>query len=940
MGWIVAIALGALFGGAMGHDGGAVFGALIGWLVVRTQRQARELKALREAMGTPPAPAAASSTAAAASSATRSAASSAPSSVASTPPGQPDLLLDDLAPPDMPSLSPPAPPPVFAGVPAAAAIAAAPVPATSASATAAFEPTAPVPLSDPRQPVPPAAPANDWLAPLRAWFFGGNTIVKAGVGILFLGLAFLAKYATEHIHVPVELRLAGIASVALVLLVIGWRLRGRRPGYAQALQGGAVAVLYLTVFVAFKFYGVLAVGPVFALMVMVAALSAALAVLQDARALAVIGVLGGFATPLLVSTGSGNQVALFSYYLVLNLGILAVAWFRTWRVLNVIGFLWTFVVGTAWGVMRYSPADYASSQGFLIAFFLVFIAVLLLPSRRGAAAGGRGAKWVNGSLLFGLPTAAFALQYGLVKDSEYGVAISALVLAAFYVLLAAWMRRRPALALAFEGSLAIGTVFLTLVIPFALDARSTAGAWSLEGAGLVWLGLRQQRRLPRAFGYALLLLAGFAMLWAHEQHGLPDSPWNAVLFNGLMAAAASLAAAYFVHQHRGGATARAERVAEPLLIGWATLWLLSAALLQIEHFLPWRLSLAAWITVLSSIALLYTLLAARLDWRGIAQPVLAHAPILMLCAPISAVLQTNPLHHGGWWAWGTALIVHALALQRAAPHWPAGGRRFVHAAGAWVVAGLLAMLGRALTHDMGDTGSAWPWLGWLVGPALVLALLLRPRAVALWPVRLEPAAYQDLAAGGLSLAVLAWVLLANVVSDGAARPLPHVPLLNPLDLGIGAVMVAIATWLRRLPAGGNPADELAVSREELLMALVGGVGFLWLNGMLVRAFHHWGGVPYQLEAWTASLAVQTGLTLLWSVTALALMWWAARQRSRTPWVAGAVLLGVVVLKLLLVDLSGSGTVTRIVSFIGVGVLMLVIGYVAPLPASAEKKHAV
>jgi uncharacterized membrane protein len=183
------------------------------------------------------------------------------------------------------------------------------------------------------------------------------------------------------------------------------------------------------------------------------------------------------------------------------------------------------------------------------------------------------------------------------------------------------------------------------------------------------------------------------------------------------------------------------------------------------------------------------------------------------------------------------------------------------------------------------------------------------------------------------------VLLANGVSTGAARPLPHLPLLNPLDLGIAAAMLAIATWLRRTPLSGG-ADALALSRGELLMALVGGVGFLWLNGMLLRAFHHWGGVPYHLDAWLDSLAVQTGLTLLWSAIALVLMWWAARRGSRTPWVAGAVLLGVVVLKLLLVDLSGSGTVTRIVSFIGVGVLMLVIGYVAPLPATAEKKHAV
>jgi uncharacterized membrane protein len=82
------------------------------------------------------------------------------------------------------------------------------------------------------------------------------------------------------------------------------------------------------------------------------------------------------------------------------------------------------------------------------------------------------------------------------------------------------------------------------------------------------------------------------------------------------------------------------------------------------------------------------------------------------------------------------------------------------------------------------------------------------------------------------------------------------------------------------------------------------------------------------------VAVQTGITLLWSITALVMMWLSVKRAARVPWMVGAGLLAAVVLKLLLVDLSGSGTVARIVSFIGVGVLMLVIGYVAPLPSKA------
>jgi uncharacterized membrane protein len=108
--------------------------------------------------------------------------------------------------------------------------------------------------------------------------------------------------------------------------------------------------------------------------------------------------------------------------------------------------------------------------------------------------------------------------------------------------------------------------------------------------------------------------------------------------------------------------------------------------------------------------------------------------------------------------------------------------------------------------------------------------------------------------------------------------------------------------------------------------------------MLVRGFHHYAGVPFRFDAWVRSLAVQTGLTLLWSAISLVTMWLAARRGLRVAWLAGATLLAAVVIKLLLVDLSGSGTVTRIVSFIGVGVLMLVIGYVAPLP-STKDRHA-
>jgi uncharacterized membrane protein len=503
-----------------------------------------------------------------------------------------------------------------------------------------------------------------------------------------------------------------------------------------------------------------------------------------------------------------------------------------------------------------------------------------------------------------------------------------LALAAFYILLATWMRARPRLALAYEASLAIGTVFLTLVFPFALDARDTVGAWALEGAGLVWLGLRQERRLARVFGYLLLLLGGFAWYHATGQHPAPTHWLNSLLFNGLMLSGGALAGAYFVWR-RAAAGAEVdlfgidERLFEPLLIYWATLWLAVNAGLQIEALIEADARLAALLATAALGASFYSLLAAWLDWRHAAYPAVLLAPLMALAVPAVAIAWNSPFDHGGSWAWTLAFIAHLAGLRWAAHYWPARLNSAAHTLGILVLAALGALEGLHVTDAWGETASAWPWLGWLAAPAVILLFLLSPYAERLWPFSAEARAYRGHAGALLSLGLVFWTLFANVVSNGSAQPLPYLPMLNPLDLGIAVALVA--TWYWRRDADG---DGWAV---RLMPRLLGAGGFVWLNAMLIRGFHHYGGVAFEFDAWIDSLAVQTGLTLLWAGTALVLMWLSARRAWRPAWMLGATLLGAVVLKLVLVDLSGTGTVTRIVSFIGVGVLMLVIGYVAPLP---------
>ena len=106
--------------------------------------------------------------------------------------------------------------------------------------------------------------------------------------------------------------------------------------------------------------------------------------------------------------------------------------------------------------------------------------------------------------------------------------------------------------------------------------------------------------------------------------------------------------------------------------------------------------------------------------------------------------------------------------------------------------------------------------------------------------------------------------------------------------------------------------------------------------MLLRTIHHWAGVPYRFEPLMRSVLVQASLSIFWSILALGLMVFATRRGHRSVWIVGAVLMAVVVGKLALVDLSHLGGLERISSFIGVGVLMLVVGYFSPVPPKTRE----
>ena len=168
-----------------------------------------------------------------------------------------------------------------------------------------------------------------------------------------------------------------------------------------------------------------------------------------------------------------------------------------------------------------------------------------------------------------------------------------------------------------------------------------------------------------------------------------------------------------------------------------------------------------------------------------------------------------------------------------------------------------------------------------------------------------------------------------VSRSGDPEPLPYLPILNPLELSQFLSLAAILFWGRTVMRSLAQPGFSAVNR--LLPATVGGIAFLNLNGVVARVVHFYGGVFYDSLSLYHSDVFQAALAALWCTCALVVTVLATRRGNRTLWFVGAALLALVVVKLFVIDLAGTGTVARIVSFLVVGGLMLVIGYFSPLP---------
>lgn len=332
---------------------------------------------------------------------------------------------------------------------------------------------------------------------------------RIGALAILAGVAFFLKYAFDNDWIGETGRVALGIIGGLAMISVGHYLRAKYPQYSDIVIGGGIGLLYLSLYGAFGFYQIITQPIAFLLMALVTAFGLVLSVTGNSRGLALLSLLGGFLTPVLLSTGTNQLVALSVYLLILNFGVMGMALWKKWGVLNYASFIGTILLFGGWIERFYTDAQFQETFLFVSLFFLVFLATSVLHHlirKESTTVSDLVLLIANASGYFGVGVWLLEPRYADYQG------FFALLLAVLYLGIAylAFVRNRSnrMLNLFLPG---IAVVFLTLAIPLQFSGYYVTLLWFAESIVLVVIGLYLGEKLIRIFGWIVLLVGMLSM---------------------------------------------------------------------------------------------------------------------------------------------------------------------------------------------------------------------------------------------------------------------------------------------------------------------------------------------------------------------------------------------------------------------------------------------
>ena len=289
---------------------------------------------------------------------------------------------------------------------------------------------------------------------------------------------------------------------------------------------------------------------------------------------------------------------------------------------------------------------------------------------------------------------------------------------------------------------------------------------------------------------------------------------------------------------------------------------------------------------------------------------------------------------GGWFGWPVYWIAVLVVLRRLVPEAPPWTRQ-LHALLLWACAAFVSIEIAALLRHPLQLHRDWSLAGAGLSISAVMGLAVWASHRSGWPCGDFREVYMSTGAGGLFAVLSIWLLMVSVLATPVTAPLPYVPIFNPVSLAQIISLWIMASWLRACRVGQQGALPEPVIR--CCIWLLSALAFVWLYAELARSVHHYAEVPYDwLSLWRSGV-FQVALSTCWTLVGLVLTLMASRSGQRAVWLTGAVSLACAVIKMFLVDLSQLEAIPRIGTFLLVGVLLLLVGYLAPVPPARTGK---
>ncbi|MFT0213539.1 DUF2339 domain-containing protein [Pseudomonas sp. F1_0610] len=746
------------------------------------------------------------------------------------------------------------------------------------------------------------------------WLTTGNPFAKVGVLLLFLGLGYLVRFTAEYAVFPVELRFIFAGALSFGLLVIGWLLRHKKQLYATILQGGGVGGLYLTVVGASVIIKLLPLSVSLGLLIVLSVASIILSLLQNAYSLALLATIGGYLAPLLVSTGSNNYVGLFSYYLIISCAVLGIAYFRAWRGLNVVSFLFSVVIAGLWGWKYYKVDFYLASQGFLIANLLLFAFL------SQAYVFKQGVKPARADLLLalGVPIAGFVLQYLMVQDNRLLSGVSALSFAGLYLIFTKLVLLRNKVLyrdlIVINALLVIG--FVVCSIPLALTAQATAVIWTIAASLVVGYGYKYQSKAVMLSGLSLQVLVGVTTIYLN----LYDSSMMAsqlFLIDAVVACSVLVSAVFsFKASERQGVLYMLASIAliASMLTAVTSLFRLTAWLELAPSF---ELSLIG----ISFFCILYQVMGRLSAWRQLEYCGWALLPISSLYLVVFILDRVNAYSIlSNWfysWIYFVPVVfgIYLSALYR---------KQLAYFASFsfWQAVVIVALELGWHSYQLGERyQDSWVPFMWTVALVGFIGLTLQS-----YRLGIATTSYQTLVAISKPL----WVLLPLALilfnqMAGFKHLSTFIPLFNPLEQSLWLLWITMFFIVR------------SYYKANMTYWMMAGLACLMVTVSVMRSVAYYQDLAWQFHTLWASVVIQTALSIIWASIAFILVIYAQRRKQRFVWKVGAGILAVVTLKLLLKDAWAiDNGLYRAVSFIGVALIFIVLGYFAPLPPVREQ----